>query len=120
MIKRPCKKPGCSTLTTGGYCDEHRNHAKVEADKRRGTATERGYNWRWQKARKIKLRENPLCERCKRVAVLVHHVDRDPLNNQRENLEALCRECHDQEHESERWRCSHVETGVDGGGGRNL
>jgi 5-methylcytosine-specific restriction protein A len=105
---RPCRKPGCRKLSKdgSGWCEEHRGADKKQADVRRGTATERGYDWQWQKARKWKLRESPLCERCikPRPAELVHHRDRNPRNNAQENLESLCQYCHEIEHKDERWR----------------
>ena len=105
---RPCRKPGCNNLTRNkdGYCDKHSGHDKRQADERRGTATERGYDWQWRKVRNQKLKANPLCERCSQVrsAVLVHHRDRNPRNNEWLNLESLCQECHELEHKSERYR----------------
>jgi 5-methylcytosine-specific restriction endonuclease McrA len=57
----------------------------------------------WRAIRMAKLSGDPLCERCwaksKYVAArLVHHKDRDELNNLMENLESLCVECHNLEH----------------------
>ena len=73
----------------------------------RGTATERGYDHTWKKIRDRKLNADPLCERCEAkgrvvVAVLVHHKDRNPLNNKPENHESLCDRCHDDEHKNDR------------------
>ena len=104
---KPCKHPGCRKLTINGYCGEHNKKRIHDYDKQRGTAPERGYNSNWQKARKIKLNENPLCERCKKkgfvvIARLVHHKDRNPRNNTGSNLESLCVACHEEEHKEER------------------
>jgi hypothetical protein len=33
----------------------------------------------------------------------VHHKDRNPYNNDDNNLESLCEPCHDVEHKKERW-----------------
>ena len=66
---------------------------------------------RWQKLRDYKLKLNPVCERCSKLnifvpAVIIHHkeyitdlnyFDDDVFFNV-ENLEALCRECHNKEH----------------------
>ena len=81
---------------------------RKENDVARGSAYERGYDRRWSKVRKMKLMESPLCERCQAAgrvvpAVLVHHVDRDPRNNESGNLEALCLACHQDEHKGEVW-----------------
>jgi hypothetical protein len=40
-----------------------------------------------------------ICERCGScVRVEVHHIDRDVTNNDIDNLEVLCRYCHEEEH----------------------
>ena len=40
------------------------------------------------------------CERCgSTYYLLVHHKDRDRSNNDPENLETLCKSCHQREHE---------------------
>jgi len=62
----------------------------------------------WRATRNAKLSKDPLCERhvamgCTIAAVLVHHKDRNELNNYDENLESLCNECHEAEHKGQRW-----------------
>lgn len=74
------------------------------ADDRRGTAYQRGYNRRWQRARAVFLVEHPLCLYCERMgritpATVVDHViphkgDRD-LFWSPDNWQALCKPCHD-------------------------
>lgn len=65
---------------------------------------------RWNKLRKYKLIQNPICERChEKLASEVHHIE--PLNKFRDdpklmeikcfdidNLQALCKDCHIQTH----------------------
>lgn len=60
----------------------------------------------WQRARKVKLARNPLCERCLANGVItpaghVHHIqdlaDRPDLAHDLDNLEALCIGCHSSE-----------------------
>jgi 5-methylcytosine-specific restriction protein A len=81
--------------------------AEAQYERGRGTATERGYNATWARLRKMKLNADPLCERCPPgrdvPAVLVHHRDHNPENNEWDNLESMCDPCHDTEHEKERW-----------------
>lgn len=54
----------------------------------------------WRKLRASVLREQPLCEHCLRnddrpvMATDVDHIDNDPTNNSRDNLQSLCHECH--------------------------
>ena len=69
----------------------------------RATSSHRGYDYRWQMARKDYLREHPFCVHCHPVvvaAVIVDHVV--PHRNDmklfwdRTNWQALCKRCHDQ------------------------
>ena len=54
----------------------------------------------WATLRECVLREQPLCERCMRdddrpvMATEVDHIDNDPTNNTRGNLQSLCKPCH--------------------------
>lgn len=91
-----------------GRCATHSREQEQRYEAERGTSRERGYTWTWEKARKMKLRASPLCSPCEgqgrvRAAVLVHHRDRDPANNEAANLVSMCRECHEAEHKEERW-----------------
>ncbi|MBI9008693.1 MAG: HNH endonuclease [Tenericutes bacterium] len=61
----------------------------------------------WAVAREIKIREvNGLCERCGKLGEEVHHKKRLTIDNVRdvsisinqENLELLCKDCHNKEH----------------------
>lgn len=69
----------------------------------RGTAHERGYDYRWQKASKRFLRENPLCADClergrTEAATLVDHIipHRGDMTIfwDKTNLQGLCVQCH--------------------------
>lgn len=99
--KRPCNR--CKKLTDKPFCLECQKLMLTKYDSNRETALARGYDSRWRKVRIIKLRRNPLCERCLQQdkttrAVLVHHKDRNTRNLLDDNLESLCRPCHDVEH----------------------
>ncbi len=77
---------------------------KADADRRRGSAAERGYDWSWQKYRLAFLAQHPLCVECLKrgettAATVVDHIidhngDRqlfwDPANHQ-----PLCKPDHD-------------------------
>jgi 5-methylcytosine-specific restriction protein A len=55
---RVCSVPGCPEFSQGGRCDEHR----AEADRRRGTARQRGYGGRHEtRFRPGVLAKNPTC-----------------------------------------------------------
>jgi len=100
--KTPCRFPGCPEMATkDGYCDKHRREIKRRYDKDRPSAARRGYNYRWQKIRKMFLAENPLCHDCLergevKAAEEVHHIK--PLaeggTHEFSNLMSLCKECH--------------------------
>lgn len=70
----------------------------------RPSATDRGYDYHWQQARREFLRKNPLCtEHLRRgrlvVASVVDHVRPHRGNYERfwddSNWQSLCKECHD-------------------------
>ena len=78
-------------------------------------------SWQWQKCRAAYLKKEPLCERCGMPATQVHHkikltpdnIKQPEVSLSFDNLEALCTNCHQQEHKPTiRWRCDesgHVE-----------
>lgn len=104
MIARPCREPGCPAIATQrGYCADHyRPNERARRrlhDERRGSSTERGYDYHWQKVRRLVLVERPLCEDCWGVgratpAAEVHHIDGNPRHNDPANLMPLCKPCH--------------------------
>ena len=75
--KTPCHHPGCPELVEAGrlYCEKHLLlHPEVTRP-----AAKRGYNRRWQKARKSYLEAHPLCVQCAKQgkyvrATVVDHI----------------------------------------------
>jgi 5-methylcytosine-specific restriction protein A len=72
---KPCPVPRCSALTTGGRCPAHAR----QADRARGSASQRLYGHAWHKARTAYLEVHPLCLACLREDVttpasVVDHV----------------------------------------------
>lgn len=68
------------------------------------TTAERGYGWRWQKAREQFLADNPLCAMHKEkgqsvVATVVDHIKAHRGDQElfwdKSNWQSLCKECHD-------------------------
>lgn len=68
------------------------------------TTTERGYGWRWQKARELYLQQYPLCVYCSRLgyitaASVVDHIIPHRGNQilfwDVANWQSLCKPCHD-------------------------
>ena len=98
--KKPCKHPGCPRLTEGDYCEEHLPlHAKE-----RGSASSRGYNAKWKRARVRYLKAHPLCVRCQLAGILVKATVVDHIKPHRgdvelfwdeSNWQSLCKSCHD-------------------------
>jgi 5-methylcytosine-specific restriction enzyme A len=111
MSRRPlraCCKPGCRELSRARFCDkhaiEHEREQQQRADRKRGTAHERGYTSRWHKARTGYLRNHPLCVRCEQEGMLVPanvvdhikpHKGCTRLFWDRDNWQSLCKMHHD-------------------------
>lgn len=105
MPKRPntpCKHPGCPKLVPYGnkYCEDHKPLHTEEVR----SAYSRGYNRQWQKASRSFLHSHPLCECCKAKgiytkATVVDHIIPHRGNRElfwnRDNWQALCKQCHD-------------------------
>ena len=100
--KVPCHHPGCAELVASGtkYCAKHRSLHPEEIR----SAGARGYNWEWQKARKVFLAANPLCVQCMAEgryikATVVDHIIPHRGNQElfwdRNNWQALCKRHHD-------------------------
>lgn len=107
LPKRPCLQPGCgeyASATGRGRCAEHAS----QADRARGTTTERGLGARWRKLRAMKLQRDPMCQielKCGKgvgrsepdVAVEVDHVvprsKRPDLTFVWGNLQSACESC---------------------------
>jgi len=101
---RPCLYAGCrSYASEHSYCVQHQGKRRV-ADVARGTAAQRGYDSKWQRARLEFLRVNPLCGYCLSAghvvaANVVDHITPHKGDNRlmwsRSNWQALCKPCHD-------------------------
>ena len=110
---KECSSPACHNLTKDKYCKDHSDTDKKNKidrdrynDKRRGSASSRGYDSKWTKARAAYLRANPFCEnhkikmkRCVMANVVDHiipHNGDDGLFWDRDNWQSLCTQCHNQ------------------------
>jgi 5-methylcytosine-specific restriction enzyme A len=82
--------PGCPRLAYGKWaqCDEHR----AEADKRKGTRSERGYDNAWLRTSRRFLRIHQWCQwpGCISRSTQTDHIDGDVSNCEPWNLRALC------------------------------
>lgn len=103
-----CTKPGCSTLTAGGgRCPAHASKARQIYDQQRATPDKRGYDFRWQKVRRLKIAINPLCQMCMEdgryvKADIVHHIqtieEHPELRLSMDNLLSVCVQHHEKIH----------------------
>lgn len=100
---KPCKSSGCPELVQSGYCDKHKKN-NYEYDKKRGTANQRGYTYRWQQYRELFLKKNPICVECEEeelitpsttVDHIVPHKGDHKLFWDSKNHQGLCKRHHD-------------------------
>jgi 5-methylcytosine-specific restriction protein A len=100
---RPCVEPGCPRLVYAqgvSRCPEHQEKYLKELDKRRPSASKRGYDSEWARVRDEFLRRNPKCVVCGAKATIAHHVIRKRAGGPDEsaNLIPLCATCHGKLH----------------------
>ena len=102
--KSPCSYPGCGVLVDRpGKCERHAKQVRKEADARRPTAHNRGYNHKWRRVRVEALkRDGGLCQACLKAGRVTEATDVDHIVPTAaggafyalENLQSLCRPCH--------------------------
>lgn len=109
-MKKVCNHPMCTKIAEQGsaYCE---SHVKAETKNTR-SSTQMGYDYRWQKIRKVHLQKNPLCVECMRtqgivtVATVVDHITPHKGNRQLfydiGNHQSLCVSCHNRKSAKER------------------
>lgn len=105
--RRPCAIPRCphDAMQGSSFCEGHDKKHGNQYERDRPTATERGYNREWKKARDAYLQEHPYCVRCweedrkKIKATVVDHIIPHKGDYQlfwsRTNWQALCKAHHD-------------------------
>lgn len=96
-MNRPCLEPGCRFYATyRGRCELcNRNHDK--SIRRAGRAHYRTKAWKL--TRRQVLFDEPICRSCAAegkdtLAEEVDHIDGNPFNNERSNLQPLCSSHH--------------------------
>ena len=103
---RPCSAPGCPALVPSGRCPQHQRQHYRRDTQQRGTARERGYSRAWQQARLIWLAAHPLCAdpfgthgpilvTASVVDHIVPHRGDAATFWRHDNLQSLCKACHD-------------------------
>ncbi len=102
---RPCRHPGCFTLTGNIYCEKHiglhqRTYSKSEY---RESSARRGYGRRWRTESKQFLAEHPWCVCCMvagrrepatEVDHIIPHKGNQKLFWDKMNWQGLCHRCH--------------------------
>lgn len=98
---KPCRHHGCPRLQgANGFCEVHEAEG-IRTDTRKLNSRQRGYSAAWSKFAATYRRAHPVCERCGKLAFIVHH--KIPLAEggaqfDEANLMALCFKCHEQVH----------------------
>lgn len=102
----PCRVDGCPFLTNRGICERHRQKLQRANDRRRGSATKRGYDREWREAAKAYLEEHPVCEGCHRKpSRVVDHIvplEHGGARMDPKNWQAQCWSCHEKKKARER------------------
>ncbi len=104
--RKACSVFGCPELTDGGKCEKHRKQSHREYKKTRTDKTEQAFYTKtvWRNLRRLKLAQDPLCQRClhPNSATVVHHREEIKQGGawlpELEELESLCSSCHSKEH----------------------
>lgn len=110
---RPCKYPLCPNLTEGYYCEEHKS--KMEYKPKQNEYKKLYSSSRWQDLRRYRLNIQPLCVECLKnhritPATVVDHIKPHKGNEELfydfNNLQPLCKPCHDRKTAKEdgRWK----------------
>lgn len=106
IAPRACRSPACCRTTShvSGFCPGCLSKRRAADDQQRGSAAERGYGTRWQKARATYLASHPLCKQCDQRGLIVRatvvdhiipHKGDQNLFWSRDNWQSLCKPCHD-------------------------
>lgn len=106
--KKPCAYPSCPELTHERFCDKHRQQAAREYNRyTRDEDSKAFYNSTdWRKLSRRQLKREPLCAECLRAgriqpAEIADHIRPIREGGARldiENLQSLCRACHNKKH----------------------
>src|SRR4051794_23156506 len=97
--KRVCRTPGCAEVTDSTFCAEHALENARNQKSRRGTTTQQGYGWNYQKERKRALANQSYCAVCGEPFTTSNPATgghRRALRNggtTSDGIEAQCRRC---------------------------
>ena len=123
---KPCLRPLCAAYAVPGraYCASHLPAVNVErrtfTDANRENSHRRGYNGKWEKARRTFLAHRPQCAGhgtlkglCDQPATVVDHIVPHRGNQAlfwdvENNWQPLCQTCHNRKSAAERLNCQAV------------
>lgn len=95
---KQCKKPGCPGLTHDRFCEAHQREHNAEYERRRGSASARGYGRKWRKLAAFILIRDPYCmaDGCNEWSTEVDHIvpRRRGGTDDPSNLQGMCHDCH--------------------------
>lgn len=99
MTTRPRVHSARTIATRRHVPEEQRQKQLAQGEARQAKRTYRTGDSRWRRLRLAVLKAEPLCRTCAAKskltpAVAVDHIDNDPTNNDRSNLQSLCIPCH--------------------------
>lgn len=97
LPQKPCRAPGCSALTRGGYCARHQQgrepDGRVRVDYRKLY-----HSKQYRTARAVFMAEHPFCAVCGALATDLDHIKAHKGNLalfwDTGNWQALCASCH--------------------------
>jgi 5-methylcytosine-specific restriction protein A len=107
-VRRYCTYPNCPNLVDSGRCPAHRKQEHTDDQQWRGSASERGYGYRWTKLRAAHIASQPACVMCLEQGIVnigskespneVDHIvplkARPDLRLSKSNLQTLCQAHH--------------------------
>ena len=112
---RPCRKPGCRTLVSAGYCEQH------QPKRSNNDRSEEAQSWHWFYStpewkgdlRPMQLLREPFCEECAKRGIRVRATDVDHRKDHKgdwqkfidkTNLRSLCHSCHSRKTAQDLWQ----------------
>lgn len=112
--RKPCAHSSCPELTEVRYCEQHQKQIDREYDNNNRPYKKLYKTSRWQRLRIQVLKIQPLCVECSSIgritkATVVDHIKPhkgdEELFYKLENLQPLCKPCHDRKTAKEdgRW-----------------
>ena len=101
---RPCRAPGCSVLTSEGYCPAHKREPAPSSGRSDPKPWHRMYKRpEWPRLRAAQLAREPFCRECAAVGIREYATEVDHIRPHRgdlklfldpDNLQSLCHSCH--------------------------